>query len=128
MIFLVILFIILMIVVPFILYVRIYFRPVSTVYLSSESPDPVLQLVRPSRRWFRSCSGGKKYGFVHLGCGYYAFYFDSSSDKLPLLDYSGSVFPSEIYIFSRNRLGRFRSVDLSSRNLSDVIKKFVNEV
>lgn len=105
---------------PFIFYRTVYFKSVSCVFVTKEKSS--LVSIKPNSRFFRSVSLGRSSSFVSLGSGYFAYLVSDDSDSL---SFSSLYFvPSGIYIFSRNRLGRFRSVDLSDRCLKDVISKF----
>lgn len=116
---------------PFIIllliYRRVYFRSVTALY-SAPGRQPEVVSVKPSASWFRSVASGKGSGLVHLGSGYYCFYVDGDLDKQPALSFQECTFDYAIYIFSRNRLGRFQSIDLSNRSLIDVLKKINNSV
>ena len=108
--------------IPIIIYKKVYFRSVTALY-SAPGKQPEVVSVKPTTSWFRSVASGKGSGLVHLGSGYYCFYVDGDLDKLPELSYQECTFDYAIYIFSRNRLGRFKSIDLSNRSLIDVLKK-----
>lgn len=107
----------------FILYRKIYFRSVAAIFIPAGSSSVSVSMVRPVGSWFRSVSMGYHRGFVPLGNGFYAFYVDRPVSDLTL-SWSGINFYSDVYIFRRNRLGRFISVDLSYRPLSDLLNKF----
>ncbi len=101
------------------LWKRLYFRSVSVVKIQDGSASVVS--VKPTFGWFRN-NRSVNSGFTSLGNGYVAWQFASSEDAH--LTYSDSfVFESTVYIF-RSKFGRFCSVNLSERCLSDVLKKF----
>lgn len=105
----------------FILYRTIYFKPISVILVKSDHSGSQLRLYKP--RELRSLAGGSRSGFVPLGNGYYAFYYDClASDHS--IQFNGSKFNSDIYICKRNGLGRFRSLDLSSRPLKELLDRF----
>lgn len=111
--------------VPFVLYRRIYFRPVSCILINPGVSVDVLS-VMPKRKFFRENASGRNYSLAYVGSGLYAFYVNPAevlgSDNI--IDFSGVRFSGSVVLFSRNKLGRFNSVDLSKRTVFDIIKKF----
>lgn len=116
-------FVIVFLVLVFMLILRsIYLSDISAVKLNC-SCDVTILPVKPSKKFFRSISSGHAMSFVKLGSGYIAFYVDEAPD-LVTLGYNDVYFNSDVYIFKRGCFGRFQSVDLSDRCLSDILKKF----
>lgn len=101
-----------------ILWKKVYFRPIATV-LISEGDSSVVS-VKPSKAFFRSLKSQNSC-FYSLGDGYVAWQCSSSDTVQHFTDLLNV--DSSVYIF-RVKLGRFRSVTLSDRKLSDLIKKF----
>lgn len=118
-------FIVLLFLVPLVLYRRIYFRPVSCIVINPGVSVDVVAVI-PKRKYFRECASGCKYSLAYVGSGLYAFY--TNPEGIPgeryLLDFSGVRFSGSVVLFSRNKLGRFNSIDLSKRTVFDIIKKF----
>ena len=111
------------IVLSFLVFVRfVYFRPVSCVYLAPGASAEVVS-VKPTFKWFRSVSAGKRNGFVKCSSGYILYFVHGISTK-PLLSFGDFVFTSPVYVFRLNFFGRLVSSDLSDRNLFDLVKKF----
>ncbi len=107
--------------VPLILYRTIYFRPISVILVKSDHSGSQLRLYKP--RELRSLAAGSRSGYVALGNGFYAFFIDClASDQV--IEFNGSKFNSDIIICSRNRLGRFKSIDLGSRPLKELLDRF----
>lgn len=110
---------------PLILYRKIYFKPVTCVVASVDCVkfQYVAAPVLPTGRTFRNLAAGSKYSFVQIAPGLFAFYVHQD-------DYPGELrfgeisFGSPVYIFARNRFGRFVSVSLSSRIVTEAVKKF----
>lgn len=101
-----------------ILWKKVYFRPIATVLISDG--DSSVVSVKPSKAFFRSLKSNNSC-FYSLGDSYVAWQC-SSSDTVQ--HYSDLLnVDSSVYIF-RVKFGRFRSVTLSDRKLSDLIKKF----
>jgi hypothetical protein len=96
-----------------------YRKPISIVRLSNNQYD--IFCCKPSKKLFRSLSGGAPYGFVHLGSGYYAFY--STIGNNSEYHFNDVHFFSDVYIFYRKGL-KFKSVDLSDRCLISILDKF----
>lgn len=102
----------------------VYLSPISTVKIVSTDHtyiDYLVIPVKPNKKFFKSISSGLSSSFVSLGNGYYAFYVDDSDICLTYNDFE---FTSNVYIFKRSGLGRYKSVDLSDRCLNDIINKF----
>ena len=109
---------------PLILYRKLYFRYVTAIQIVPELSSLVVP-VKPSRAFFAAISCGSASSFVPLGSGYFAFYVAITDDDIrDLQRFNDFTFTADVYIFRRNRLGRFISVDLSDRVLADIIKKF----
>lgn len=96
----------------------VYLKPLAVVSISSGVSSVVS--VKPSRSFFRSLRSQNSC-FYSLGDGYLAWQCSSSEDQQTFN--SQLNVDSSVYIF-RHKLGRFRSVSLSDRRLSDIIKKF----
>lgn len=107
-------------IVPVLVWRKFYPKPLTSCHVCSDGKF-VVTSVKPGRRWFKSICGGSALGSVRVGYRYVAFFADRS-DKL-ILRYDDSFIPSDFYIFSVGFLGRLKSVDVSSRSYSDVIKK-----
>lgn len=97
------------------------YKPISALVID-DSLDVTLISVKPTKRYFKSLSCGRASSFVSLGNGYYAYYFDQDPERC-FMHYNQISFNSNVYVFKR-RLGRFQSIDLSDRCLSDVLNKF----
>lgn len=97
---------------------RVYFKPLAVILV--QKGKSCLVSVRPSPAWFKQLRSSRSC-FASLGNGFVAW--QCSSDEVQ--QSFGDVINVEdsIYIF-RTRLGRFCSVDLSDRRLSDVLKKY----
>lgn len=109
---------------PLILYRKLYFRYVTAIQIDHEL-SPLVVPVKPSRAFFAAISCGSASSLVPLGSGYFAFYVATTDDDTrDLHRFNDFTFIADVYIFRRNRLGRFTSVDLSDRVLADIIKKF----
>lgn len=107
--------------IVYLFYRLVYFKPISVILVKSDHSGSQLRLYKP--RELRSLAGGSRSGFVSLGNGYYAFYYDCMASDHSI-QFNGSKFNSDIYICKRNRLGRFRSLDLSSRPLKELLDRF----
>ena len=95
-----------------------YFRSISAA-LIDVSGSINLVAFRPSRRNLRAVFGSAS--FVCLSPSYYAA-FGVAPD---CLSYDSRLsFSAPIYVFKRNRFGRFVSVDLSDRSFLDLLSKF----
>ena len=118
--FVVYVFVFVLFVIPILLYRGYYPRAVSAILVQKGKSS--LVSVKPNKRFFRNLTLGSPSSFVSLGPGYYAVNISNGDDSMILNN--NITIPSGIYIFSRTKLGRFRSVDLSDRCLSDVLSKF----
>lgn len=118
-------FIVSLFLVPLVLYRRIYFRPVSCIEINPGVSVDVL-CVMPKRKFFREIAGGRNYSLAYVGSGLYAFYVNPVAvlESDDIIDFSGVRFSGSVVLFSRNKLGRFNSIDLSKRSVFDIIKKF----
>ena len=106
-------------VVTFLLVYRlVYFRPVTVLYFHDGKSS--YSSILPSGKNLRALFGDP--AFAHLGGSYYLIgSVSSASDNL----YNSSIsVPPDFIIISRSALGRFRSVDLSDRNLFNILDKF----
>ena len=110
---------------PFLAYRRWYPRNVTCVKLSRGS-DPLVYPVKPNKAFFRSVSLNRRSCFVSIGNGYFAYYCEQDPHS-DFVEFNQISIASEIYIFSRSRFGRFKSVDLSDRCLLDSLKKFTDK-
>lgn len=107
--------------IVFLLYRLVYFRPISVILVKSDHSGSQLRLYRPGE--LRSLAAGSRSGLVSLGNGFFAFFIDClASDQI--IEFNGSKFNSDIIICYRNRLGRFKSIDLSSRPLKELLDRF----
>ena len=102
---------------PLILYRKIYFKSVACVIVAAEG-DKIRYLAA-----FRNLSAGSKYSFVQIAPGLFAFYVHQVENPSELR-FGEISFGSPVYIFARNRFGRFVSVSLSSRIVVEAVKKF----
>lgn len=98
-----------------------YTKPIAALVID-DSLDITLISVKPTKRYFKSLSCGRASSFVSLGNGYYAYYYEQDPDRC-FMQFNQISFSSNVYVFKR-RLGRFQSIDLSDRCLSDVLNKF----
>ena len=105
--------------IVFLLYRLVYFKPISVILVKSDHSCSQLRLFKPGE--LRSLAAGSRSGFVALGNGFYGFFVDAFSEST--LTFNGSSFNSDIYICKRNRLGRFKSLDLSSRPLKELLDR-----
>lgn len=103
-------------------FTRFYFKPITAICIS-DTLDISVSPVKPTKKFFNSVSFGKSSSFVNLGNGYIAYYSEQDTGKA-FLYYNDIEFNSNVYIFKRSFLGRFKSIDLSDRCLFDVLKKF----
>lgn len=110
------------------LFSRIYFSAVSCVVVVPGSSDAALELVIPTKKWFKDTFQDLSYGCVKLGSNLYAYYCQPSKAEEIGIQFNIYNFPSTVYVFSRSKLGKLRSVDLSSRSVSDIIKKFNSNI
>jgi hypothetical protein len=101
-----------------IIWKRVYFKPLAVILV--QKGKSCLVSVRPSPAWFKQLRSSRSC-FASLGNGFVSW--QCSSDEVQ--QSFGDVINVEdsIYIF-RSRFGRFCSVDLSDRRLSDVLKKY----
>ena len=97
------------------------YKPIAALVID-DSLDVTLISVKPTKRYFKSLSCGRASSFVSLGNGYYAFYFEQDPNR-SFVQFNQILFSSNVYVFKR-RLGRFQSIDLSDRCLTDVLNKF----
>ena len=110
---------------PLILYRKIYFKPVSSLFVFREGDNikcltfPVL----PIRRSFRNLSSGSEYSFVQIAPGLFVFYVQRDDESCHLR-FGEISLGTPVVIFARNRFGRFFSVSLSSRIVIEAVKKF----
>lgn len=116
--------------IPLFLYRKIYFKDVSCVMIvpvkmneAEYLADVGVDHVRPGRRAFKNLMSSERFSFVSLGSGFYALYGNQIENVL--VEYDKQItFSGAVCIFKRNRFGRFVSVDLSSRLLANILKKF----
>lgn len=111
--------------IPLILYRKIYFKSVACVIVAAED-DKIRYMAAPTLptgKTFRNFAAGSKYSFVQIAPGLFAFYVhqDGNPGELRFGEIS---FGSPVFIFARNRFGRFVSVSLSSRIVIEAVKKF----
>ena len=97
---------------------RVYFKPLAVILVQKGRSQ--LVSVRPSPAWFKELRSSRSC-FVSLGNGFVAWQCSSEEVQQSF----GDVINVEesIYIF-RTRLGRFCSVNLSDRRLTDLLKKY----
>lgn len=115
--------------VPIVLYKAVYFKRVSCIVVIFENGiRSFMAPVMPTKRTFNNISGGAAYCFVSLGNGYFALYVRSDEESSSCVWYNGIRFSSPVYIFQKNRFGRFKSVDCSKRSVFEILKKFNCEV
>lgn len=111
--------------IPLILYRKIYFKSVACVIVAVEG-DKIRYLAAPTLptvKTFRNFAAGSKYSFVQIAPGLFAFYVHQDDDPGELR-FGEISFGSPVFIFARNRFGRFVSVSLSSRIVIEAVKKF----
>lgn len=116
--FLVYLFVLSIFVFLIIIWKRVYFKPLAVILVQKGSSR--LVSVRPSPAWFKQLRSSRSC-FASLGNGFVAWQCSSDDDPQCFSDVINVE--DSIYIF-RTRFGRFCSVDLSDRRLSDVLKKY----
>lgn len=115
--------------VPIFLYKTVYFKRVSCIVVTFVNGiRSCMSPVMPTRRTFGNISGGAAYSFVSLGNGYFALYVRADEESSSCVWYNGIRFSSPVYIFQKNRFGRFKSVDCSKRSVFEILKKFNCEV
>lgn len=106
------------------LFQRVYFSPVTCGVVVPGSSDVSLECVTPNKKWFREVFKDLPVGCVKLGSNIYGYYCQPSKSEDVGIKYNIYNFPSTVFIFNRSRLGKLRSIDLSSRFVSDILKKF----
>lgn len=110
---------------PLILYRKLYLKSVACVIVAAEG-DKIRYMAAPTLptgKTFRQIAAGSKYSFVQIAPGLFAFYVHHDGDPGELR-FGEISFGSPVFIFARNRFGRFVSVSLSSRIVIEAVKKF----
>lgn len=105
--------------IPVKCYRSLYFKNITAVLIQKGKSS--LVSLKPTKRFFRSVSLGRPSSLVSLGSGYFAFIVPGDDD---LLSFESFTFPSGIFVLYRTRFGRYKSIDVSDRCLSDVLSKF----
>lgn len=106
--------------IPFIIYRSWYVRDVGVLFVE-KGRSPRIVSIRPTRSWFRSF--GDRRCFVRLKNGYVAQIVEQDPDQ-SFVDYAQIGLASSVYVFKRSRFGRYVSIDLSDRDVVDILKKF----
>lgn len=109
-------------IIPFILYRKLYFFPISCVRISSDGFPSVIS-VKPTRRGFSQLKGDRRSCVASLGNGLFAYCVGFDEPDAAKRSFKSVFLLGDVYIFRRNRLGRFRGLDLSSRLLVDIIDR-----
>lgn len=111
--------------VPIVLYKAVYFKRVSCIIVDFANGGlTYVGSVRPTKRALSDIFNGAPYNFVPLGNGFFALFTCSDEESSSCVCYNGVRFSSPVYIFQKNRFGRFKSVDCSKRSVFEILKKF----
>lgn len=113
--------IVLIFLVPLIIYIRWYPRTLSCLKITSGGIVSVIP-VKPNKAFFRSVSLNRPSSFISIGSGYFIYSF--LSDSSDSICFNNLVLSNEVYIFSKSKFGRFKSLNLSDRCLIDSLSKF----
>lgn len=108
--------------VPFILYKRVYFRPITMIWLDSAESSVRCVSLKPGRRSVSAFVGGDV-ASCPLKPGYVVFY--NPTDVSGLLSYGDTIELGSSVLIATVRHGRFVSSSLSDRSVSDILSKFI---
>ncbi len=108
--------------IPVVIHRKVYLFPLSALRIDSNLEKSFVS-VRPSKAFYRQFGNGLPVSSVVAKAGYVILAAPGSSDT-PILYDSSVSFSSPVIILRRSRFGRYRSIDLSDRCLTDVLTKF----